>query len=80
LAYRLGYQSQRGTRTDRAWSVIRRIDARLGHDGEGNWIAKPKWMRWRTFNRLCDRRDTAEAALDDEAIASCERMLRTWGR
>lgn len=70
LAYGLGYQSQRGTRADRAWGVIRRVDARLGRDG-----AKPKWMRWRTFTRLSAQRDEADAVLDEALIHAGARLM-----
>ena len=80
VAYRLAYQSQRETAAGRAWRTIRRVDARLGHDDERDRIQKPRWMRWHTFNRLCDRREAAEAVVDDAFIATGERMLRRWGR
>lgn len=70
LAWGLGYASQRGTRSDRAWSVIRRVDARLDHDG-----AKPKWMRWRTYRGLVERRAAADDVLDAELLAAGARML-----
>ncbi|MEJ1938352.1 hypothetical protein WDZ92_49790, partial [Nostoc sp. NIES-2111] len=65
LAYRLGYQSQRGTREDRAWTVIREVNSRLGEPEAQRlyWPQKPKWMRWRTYDRLCEQRNAAEAAL-----------------
>lgn len=78
-AYGLGYQSQRETRTDRAWGVIRRANARLGYDGEGDWIPKPKWMRWRTFNRLYEKRDAAEAVLDEEIAACAKKWMHSAG-
>ena len=52
--YRLAYPSQRETADDRALRRADRIRARLGWEpgilnGDGS---KPKWMRWRTFQRL----------------------------
>lgn len=75
LAYRLGYQSQRGTREDRAWGVIRRVEKRLGQGRSTGRNGKPKWMRWATFDRLCDQRDAANAVLD----ADIEKFIQRWG-
>lgn len=52
--YRLAYRSQRESPDDRALRRADRIRARLGWEpgilnGDGG---KPKWMRWRTFQRL----------------------------
>ena len=52
--YRLAYPSQRESPDDRALRRADRIRARLGWEpgilnGDG---CKPKWMRWRTFQRL----------------------------
>lgn len=77
LAYGLGYQSQRGAWTERAWAVIRKVNARLGEPEAQrlDYPPKPKWMRWRTFNRLCAKRDAAEATLDADLVADGERIL-----
>ncbi|MEO3474856.1 hypothetical protein AAFN86_23545 [Roseomonas sp. CAU 1739] len=76
--YGLAYQSQREAPAGRAWRALRKVDARLGcPDGiEGDWIPKPKWMRWPTFNRLCDRREAAEEAIDADLI----RLVNQLGR
>lgn len=59
--YRLGYRSQRETANDRALGRAFKLRRRLGSsDGIGNDIAKPKGMRWRTFNRYMARLDQAE--------------------
>ena len=52
--YRLAYPSQRESPDHRALRRADRIRARLGWEpgilnGDG---CKPKWMRWRTFQRL----------------------------
>lgn len=74
--YRLAYQSQRETVTGRAWRAIRKVDARLGVPGgvDRDAIPKPKWMRWPTFERLCDRRGAAQDAIDDDLIRVVDRM------
>jgi hypothetical protein len=52
--YRLAYASSRQDAADRAATRAEGVRARLGWgDGILNGEAsKPKWMRWRTFNRL----------------------------
>ena len=57
--YRLAYPSQRETADDRALRRADRIRARLGWEpgilnGDGS---KPKWMRWRTFQRLSTKHE-----------------------
>jgi hypothetical protein len=58
-AYSLGYGCQR---EDRAYQAQRQaIKAYSALGGEGNWRSgpppKPKWMRWRTYDRLADKLD-----------------------
>jgi len=71
--YRLAYRCQRETADDRAVRRAERIRSRLGWEpgilnGEG---AKPKGMRWRTFERL-----TAEhEAFVGESLAGMARRL-----
>ncbi len=57
--YRLAYASAREDTGDRAARCADRLRARLGWEpgilnGEGG---KPKWMRWRTFERLAAKHD-----------------------
>jgi hypothetical protein len=57
--YRLAYASSREDVGDRAARRADRLRARLGWEpgilnGEGG---KPKWMRWRTFERLAAKHD-----------------------
>lgn len=57
--YRLAYPSSRESAGDRATRRADRIRARLGWEpgilnGNGD---KPKWMRWRTFDRLTNQHD-----------------------
>ena len=54
---RLGYASEGESRIDRINRKLQKLQAKLGEDGE-----KPKWMRWRTFDRICARLDVADAA------------------
>jgi hypothetical protein len=57
--YRLAYASAREDVSDRAARRADRLRARLGWEpgilnGGGE---KPKWMRWRTFERLAAKHD-----------------------
>jgi hypothetical protein len=60
-AYQLGYRSQRETLRDRASSRTFKLRNRLGgRGGIGCPIPKPKWMRWRTYDRQIERISVAE--------------------
>lgn len=66
-AYRLAYQSQRETPSDRAMRKARKLHRRLGGDGLalGQFAPpKPKGMQWRTYERLVARWQAAEARAD----------------
>ncbi len=54
--YRLCYRSQLEDTKSRAIGLTHKLWARLDDDGK-----KPKGMHWRTYNRLCERIDRAEA-------------------
>jgi len=54
---RLGYASEAQSRIDRTNRKFHKLQAKLGEDGE-----KPKWMRWRTFDRICEKLDAADQA------------------
>jgi hypothetical protein len=78
-AYRLAYASQRGTAVDRAHLGQARIKARLIGDrdpGEWDLPPKPKWMRWRTYQRYVDKYDHYEGVLDEGTFAALARLLR----
>jgi hypothetical protein len=78
-AYRLAYTSQRGTAVDRAHRGQARIKARLIADLDPDaWDLppKPKWMRWRTYQRYVDKYDHYEAVLDEGTLAVLARLLR----
>jgi hypothetical protein len=63
---RLRYACQRLAPLDRLQARADKIAARLGGDGE--FLLKPKWMRWRTFHRLAEQ----SQAFDVEAHALFE--------
>jgi hypothetical protein len=61
-AHKLAYRSQRETRRDRALGRAFKLRRRLGDQGGiGEEIAKPKGMRWRTFDREMVKVEVAEA-------------------
>lgn len=61
-AHRLAYRSQRESPHDRALSQAFKLRGRLEADGAiGSYVAKPKWMRWATFERRINRIEKAEA-------------------
>jgi hypothetical protein len=37
---------------------------------------KPKWMRWRTYQRYVDKYDHYEGVLDEGTFAALARLLR----
>ena len=52
---RLGYASETESVVDRINRKLHKLQAKLGADG-----AKPNWMRWRTFDRICQQLDAAD--------------------
>lgn len=76
-AYELGYASQRESPQDRAQRQAIKVHKALG--GEGNWRdgapAKPKWMRWHTYDRLAARLDHYNQAFDANWMVSVRRFL-----
>jgi len=65
----VAYSSQFQSATDRAHSGKAKINSRLcaiGNFDPEEWDLppKPKWMRWRTYERAVEKFDRYEAALD----------------
>jgi hypothetical protein len=76
-AYRLGYRSQRETQCDRARSLAFALRGKLGDDGGiGDYVAKPKGMHWRTFERAMKRIDRAEDIVDGRMALLLARLNR----
>ncbi len=74
--HRLAYPSTRESAGDRATRRADRLRDRLGWEpgilnGSGD---KPKWMRWRTFQRLIAQHDRL-AALSLDGFGACLRTL-----
>ena len=76
---RVAYRSQFQNASDRAYSGKQRIKARLIGDldpEEWELPPKPKWMRWKTYNRYVERFDDYEERLDHASIASVSKRLK----
>lgn len=67
---RLGYASEAESRFDRVNRKFHKLQAKLGQNGE-----KPKWMRWRTFDRLCAQLEAADEAWGVELVARLGSLL-----
>lgn len=64
-AYTLGYRSQRETPRDRSLGRAFKLRRRLGDEGGiGDFVLKPKWMRWATFDRAMASIEAAETTVD----------------
>jgi hypothetical protein len=76
-AYRLAYRSQRETPYDRALRRAFKLQRKLGSDGGiGDYIPKPKWMRWRTYDRKLEEIFTAEQVVDDHLLGFVQKLER----
>jgi len=61
---RLAYASEAESRIDRINRRLQKLEAKLGASGE-----RPKWMRWRTYERICKQYETADLAWGEAALA-----------
>jgi hypothetical protein len=69
--YRLAYRFQREAPYDRALHQSFKLQSKLGADGGiGDHIPKPKWMRWRTYDRHLEQIASAEEIIDGQPSAS----------
>ena len=57
ICMRLGYASEKESPIDRINRKLHKLQAKVGEHG-----GKPKWMRWRTFDRICAELDKADRA------------------
>jgi hypothetical protein len=82
-AYRLAYASQgRGlidVGHDRLRRLYRKLGGKYGHFQQPP-PPKPKWMRWRTYERLLAEIAAAEGAHNAVFIAGAKRFLARCGR
>ncbi len=78
-AYRLGYQSQRGTALDLCHARMARLYRKLGADYDGpldDEPPRPKGMRRATYERLLDELDAAGERLDVAWLMSSAPLLK----
>jgi hypothetical protein len=74
----VAYATQFLDRDNRAHYGQSRIKNRLIADldpDEWNLPPKPKWMRWRTYNRCVDRFDHYEAILDEGTVELLAKLM-----
>jgi hypothetical protein len=74
-AHRLAYRSQRQSPHDRPISQAFKLRRRLGSTaGIGDYIEKPKGMRWATFDRKMEQVEAAEAVCNAYLIRAFQRI------
>jgi hypothetical protein len=75
----MGYTSQFLDPTGRAWRTKAKVKNQLiGDEDPDEWDLppKPKWMRWRTYERLEAKYDAAEEALDYQCALALSPLLK----
>ena len=74
-AHRLAYRSQRQSPHDRALGRAFKLRRRLGSTaGIGDYIEKPKGMRWATFDRKMEQIEAAEAVYNTHLVQFVQQM------
>jgi len=74
-ACRLEYRSQRETPRDRAINRAFKLRERLGGKGGiGDFVPKPKWMRWPTYESQMAKIEAAEGIVDAHMCALIENL------
>src|SRR6266566_1287289 len=79
---KVAYRSQFFAVHDRGYAGQAKIKARLiGDLDPADWALppKPKWMRWRTYNRLVERFDAYEDMTYPNDFASIAKLMRRSG-
>ena len=77
---RMAYRSQFLAPHNRARLGIKRIEARLGGKDDDDTLWKPKWQRWGTFNRYCDRLDAYDSVIEAHESVLDARLIRCFVR
>jgi len=76
-AYRLAYRSQREAPHDRALRRAFKLRGKLGADGGiGDYVPKPKWMRWPTYDRKLEEVFAAEEVVDAHLLGFVQKLER----
>jgi hypothetical protein len=76
-AYRLAYRSQRETTYDRALRRAFKLRAELGADGGiSDSVEKPKWMRWRAYDRKLEEIFAAEEVVDAHLLGFVQKLMK----
>lgn len=76
--YQLGYVAQRGDRMDRSHHRLARLHRKLGADYDGPDLPpppKPKWMRWRMYERIAGQIEAAQEHLDMVFTLGAQRLV-----
>jgi hypothetical protein len=76
--YRLGYAVQRGGPMDQAHHNLARLHRKLNARYECPDLPpppKPKWMRWKTYNRIAQQIEQGQDRLEVEFLAGAQRIL-----
>jgi hypothetical protein len=79
--YRLGYACQREAKIDRLMRKARKLHHQLGgRPGEQYDVAppKPKWMRWRTYERRYAKWERVSERADSEFCLRAARLLKLY--
>jgi hypothetical protein len=72
----LAYESQQLNPGVRAARRAEKIRARLGGTVADPFRVKPRGMHWRTYQRLCEEAEHAEAAVESSLLGSLERAAK----
>jgi hypothetical protein len=78
-AYGLGYACQREDRFGRLQRRAAMLNRQLGGKGWGSWDTpptKPKWMRWRTYERKYERWERVVEKANEEFAVRAARLLK----
>ena len=78
-AYGLGYACQRDDRFGRLQRRAAMLNRTLGGEGWATWSdppPKPKWMRWRTYDRKYECWERAVEKADEEFTIRAARLLK----
>ena len=76
-AYRLAYASQREPAHDRALRRAFKLRGKLGVEGGvGDYVPKPKWMRWPTYDRKLEEIFAAEEVVDAHLLGFVQKLKR----